>query len=54
MKQIRNDVPILLLSGCLDIPKEHLALFDCFILKGDAPTVLLASIEKLLFASASP
>jgi len=53
MKQIRNSVPILLLSGCLDIPKEHLALFDGFISKGEAPTALLAAIEKLLLASAN-
>ncbi len=48
IKVLRPDLPILLLSGYLYLPRETLALVDKFITKGDSPQALLESVSQLL------
>jgi CheY-like chemotaxis protein len=50
MKDLRPDLPILMLSAYVDLPCEALALVDEFITKGELPTVLLEVIAQLLSA----
>ena len=40
MRQIDNTVPLLLLSGCISIPKEESVLFDRLVSKSEPSTVL--------------
>lgn len=50
MRQIKGDVPLILLSGASTIPAEDIALFNRSITKGDPPDVLLSAIEEILSA----
>jgi DNA-binding response OmpR family regulator len=50
MRQIKGDVPLILLSGCSTIPEEDYALFDRFIQKGSPPNALLSAIEEVISA----
>ncbi len=47
MKQIRPHVPILILSGLIDVP-EGMEFADRFLSKLEAPPVLLATVAELL------
>jgi CheY-like chemotaxis protein len=48
MKELRPEIPIVLLSAYVDLPTETLALVDKSITKGEPPPVLLGTIEQLL------
>jgi CheY-like chemotaxis protein len=48
MREMKEDVPLILLSGGSTIPEEDLALFDRFISKGEPPSMLLSAIEEIL------
>ncbi len=48
MKELRPDLPILMLSAYVDLPSETLALVDKSITKGEPPPVLLDAISQLL------
>jgi CheY-like chemotaxis protein len=48
MKQIKPDVPIVMLSGVSHIPEHHRAHVDALIVKGEQPTVVLQKIDELL------
>ena len=48
MRQIKEDVPLILLSGCPTIPDDELILFDRSIPKGGSPTLLLSTLEELI------
>jgi CheY-like chemotaxis protein len=50
MRQIKGDVPLILLSGGSTIPEEDLALFNRSITKADPPDVLLSAIGEILSA----
>jgi CheY-like chemotaxis protein len=50
MRQIKRDVPLILVSGGSTIPEEDLALFNRFITKADPPDVLLSAIKEVLCA----
>jgi CheY-like chemotaxis protein len=50
MRQIKGDVPLILVSGGSTIPAEDLALFNRSITKADPPNVLLSAIEEILSA----
>ncbi len=47
MKQIRPDIPILILSGFTEAP-EGMEFADFFLSKLEGPPVLLATVENLL------
>jgi len=51
MRQIKGDVPLILVSGGLNIPEEDLALFNRSLTKADPPDVLLSAIEEILSAT---
>lgn len=53
MRQIKEDVPLILLSGSSNIPEEELGLFSRFITKGGPPNMLLSAIEEILYAPTS-
>jgi DNA-binding response OmpR family regulator len=46
MRQIKAEIPLILLSGCTSIPEEDCTLFDHCISKGDAPSRLFSALEK--------
>jgi CheY-like chemotaxis protein len=48
MKELRPDLPIIMLSAYVDLPSETLALVDRVVMKGEPPTVLLQTITVLL------
>jgi CheY-like chemotaxis protein len=48
MKNIKPDVPILMLSGVPHVPERDLANIDAFVQKGQEPAVVLQKIEQLL------
>ena len=48
MKDLRPDLPIILLSAYVDLPTETLALVDRGLMKGDSPSTLLEAIAVLL------
>ena len=48
MKELRPDLPIIMLSAYVDLPSETLALVDKSITKGEPPPVLLEAISRLL------
>jgi CheY-like chemotaxis protein len=50
MRQIKRDVPLILVSGGSTIPEEDLALFDRSITKAEPPGVLLSAIKEILCA----
>jgi CheY-like chemotaxis protein len=47
MKEIRPDIPILILSGVTELP-EGMESADCFLRKCEPPPVLLATVANLL------
>ena len=47
MKQIRPDVPVLILSGVIELP-EGIEFADFFLSKLEPPPVLLATVAGLL------
>jgi len=47
IKKIRHRLPIIMLSGAIDIPKKLLRSIDGFIAKGE-PAALLGKIQHLL------
>jgi CheY-like chemotaxis protein len=48
MRQIKGDVPLILVSGGSTIPEEDLALFNRSITKAEPPGVLLSAIKEIL------
>jgi CheY-like chemotaxis protein len=48
IKELRPDLPILMLSAYVDLPSETLALVDKSITKGEPPRVLLEAVAQLL------
>ncbi len=48
MKELRPELPIIMLSAYVDLPSETLALVDKSVTKGEPPTVLLEAIAELL------
>jgi CheY-like chemotaxis protein len=48
MKRRKPQVPILMISACLEIPAEALQLVDGRIYKGDPPASLLALIKQFV------
>jgi CheY-like chemotaxis protein len=48
MKELRPDLPIIMLSAYVDLPNETLTLVDRVVMKGEPPTVLLHAITALL------
>ena len=52
MRQIKGDVPLILVSGGSTIPEEDLALFNRSITKAEPPGVLLSAIKDILRAPA--
>jgi len=48
MKELKSDLPIIMLSAYVDLPKETLALVDKSLTKGEVPKVLLDAIRQLL------
>ena len=50
MRQIKKDVPLILVSGGSTIPEEDLALFNRSITKAEPPGVLLSAIKEILGA----
>ena len=48
MKELRSDLPIIMVSAYVDLPSETLALVDKSITKGEPPPVLLEAISQLL------
>jgi DNA-binding response OmpR family regulator len=47
LKQSNPEVPVLLLSGAIEAPKE-LSGVDCFLSKAEGPEMLLKTIRQLL------
>lgn len=48
MRRLRPDVPILLLSAHINLPRETIEAVDFTILKGDGPNILLAKVREVL------
>lgn len=48
MKRLKPDVPILLLSAYVDLPRETLALMDMYLTKTDGPLIMLKAVAELL------
>ena len=48
MRKSHPAVPILMLSGCVSVPKSVLQLVDEFIPKGNPNKFLLSAVERLL------
>ena len=48
MKEIRPDLPIIMLSAYVDLPQQTLALVERSLTKGESPGILLDSIAQLL------
>ena len=48
IKRIRHRLPIIVLSGAIDVPKKLLQSIDGFIAKGEPPALLLGKIQQLL------
>jgi CheY-like chemotaxis protein len=48
MKQLEPSIPILMLSGYVDLPKETLALVDRYLTKGEGPLIMLKAVAELL------
>lgn len=47
MKKVRPDIPVLILSGVIDIP-DGMEFADSFLSKLEPPPVLLAAVAELL------
>ncbi len=50
MRQIKPEVPILLLSAYLDLPAEVTSLADLYMTKGEGAPALLDTLDNLLSA----
>jgi CheY-like chemotaxis protein len=48
MKRLKPVVPILLLSGYVDLPREKVATVDMYLTKGTGPQVMLKAVAELL------
>jgi CheY-like chemotaxis protein len=48
MKRLKPDVPILLLSAYVDLPRETLALMDMYLTKAEGPLIMLKTVAELL------
>jgi CheY-like chemotaxis protein len=48
MKRLKPDVPIVLLSAYVDLPRETFAPVDMYLTKGEGPPVMLKAIAELL------
>jgi CheY-like chemotaxis protein len=48
MKRLKPDVPILLLSAYVDLPRETLALMDMYLTKTEGPLAMLKAVAELL------
>jgi hypothetical protein len=48
MRQIKPEVPILLLSAYLDLPAEVTSLADLYMTKGEGAPALLDNLDNLL------
>ena len=48
MKEAKPDLPIILLSAYVDLPRETLALVEKSLTKGEPPALLLDTIAQLL------
>jgi len=47
MRQIKPEVPILLLSAYIGLPPEVISLVDLYMIKGEGPPLLLKKISSL-------
>jgi CheY-like chemotaxis protein len=52
MKSVDPSVPIVMLSGSLEVPEEAQGVIDDFLTKGASPPVLLHKLRSLLSAAA--
>jgi CheY-like chemotaxis protein len=48
MKELKPDVPIVLLSAYVDLPRDAVAHVDAVCVKGDHSSVLIAALRGLL------
>ena len=48
MKQVKPDVPIIMLSGYPEPPEGYAARVEAYIVKSEGPDVLLSTIHQLL------
>ena len=48
IRRIKPSVPILMLSGCLEIPASVVAMVDACISKAEPPALLFSHIESVL------
>jgi CheY-like chemotaxis protein len=48
MRQLKPEVPILLLSAYVGLPSEVTSLVDLYMTKGEGPDMLLTKIDSLL------
>lgn len=48
MRQVKPDIPILLLSAYIGLPSEVLSTVDMYMTKGEGPPVLLQKLSSLL------
>jgi CheY-like chemotaxis protein len=51
MRRVKPEVPILLHSACVDLPKETIEIVDSTLSKGEGPETLLSRLKHLLEAS---
>src|ERR1700732_613184 len=54
MKQVKSQIPILLLSAYGPLPKKKLESVDTFLSKSQPPKVLLSTIQHLLDSPPKP
>ena len=54
MRRVKPQVPILLHSACVDLPKETLDIVDSTLSKGEGPETLLSRLQGLIEASQFP
>jgi CheY-like chemotaxis protein len=50
IRKLRRDVPIILSSGCLAVPKRVLEVVDAAVEKGDGPEALAEALEQQFHA----
>jgi len=48
MRSRKPHVPIVMLSGCIDVPRDVETVVDVFLLKGGESSVLLDDIQQLV------
>lgn len=48
MRQLKPEVPIIMLSAYVDLPEEALRAVDAFVTKGDSTETLLSQIQSCL------